>query len=199
MTRSVLIAAVLALLAVPATSQAITDNEITAALNASPCKGQPITVLWDTSLEAQGYGATASGAHYTDDTESEIVFDRCEITRNPTDWAALNRAERCIQDLHELLHLAGRLHEPTGIMAHKWEDRGWYAPCHTLRERVRHDVAGLVPAGAQVACGKWQGQSFVCRTDWASAKGGSRRVDFRVKTRGDAYAIRRVRLAAYYR
>lgn len=201
MTRAALIAAVLTLLATPATTQALSDHDITAALKASPCYGQPVTILWDPALQDQGLGATASGAHYTDETETAISFDRCEITRNPTDWAGLSRSERCMEDLHELLHLAGRLHESSGVMAHRPEDRGWLAGCHTLRERVVRDLEALTPPGAQVLCGKWQGghRAFTCLATWASDDGRSFERRYRVRVRGELYAIRRVRSRRYAR
>lgn len=194
MTRRFLLVALatIGVLAYTATANAATPHEVTAALKAGPCAGQPITVLWDAGLEAQGYGALATGSHYTDSSESVIVFDRCEVTRNPIDWAKLTPAERCEQDVHEAGHLAGLI-DGTGVMAHKPEDRYW-AGCHTLRDRIRHDMARLVPdRDPFVVCRRWEGRVLPCRVEFVDSRERAHVVWFRARVRGEQYAIARVK------
>lgn len=174
-----------------AQTDAATPEQVNAALRAGPCYGQPITILWDAGLEAQGFGALATGAHYVDGRGSAIAFDRCEITRNPIDWAKLTPAERCEQDVHEVAHLAG-LDDGTGVMESKPERRYW-APCHTLRNRIRHDMAAMVPdPDPFVVCRPWKGRVLPCRVEWES-RGRARVAWFRARTHGEVYAISRVR------
>lgn len=186
------IATVAAFATIASNADAAMPEQVNAALRASPCYGQPITVLWDPSLEARGFGALATGAHYVDGRGSAIVVDRCEITRNPIDWAKLTPAERCEQNVHEVAHLAG-LDDGTGVMESKPERRYW-APCHTLRDRIRHDMAAMVPdTDPFVVCRPWAGRVLPCRVEFVDSRERAHVVWFRARVRVEVYAISRAR------
>lgn len=180
MTRAVLIAAVLMLLAIPAIASAAPN----------PCTPENTTVLFDPALAARGLQGEATGIRKIDGV---WTFLRCEMTLDPATWAQDTPAERCQVKAHELVHLirGDDLHAPAGLMA---PVPGWFATCHTLRERVRRAIEAVVPFGAQVACGKWQGRSFSCFADWCEDNGRPHARRYRVRTRGEIYAIRRIRL-----
>lgn len=163
----------------------------------NPCTPENTAVLFDAAVGARGNQGEATGIQKIDGV---WTFLRCEMTLDPKTWAADTPAERCTVKAHELVHLirGDDEHTADGLMAHV---PGWYGPCHTLRERVRHDIEAKVPLGAQVACGKWQNghRAFTCIVDYATADGQSRMRAYRVRTRGDAYAIRRIAGPAWLR
>lgn len=180
-------------------ADALTPEQVAdAAWPNSPCHGQTIADIPKVGITASDTGQTLAGAASglaTDETGvPEVPFRavRCETTTDPIVYAAMTAAEKCQYRVHEAGHLAGFQHTASGPMVADPEAR-WYGPCHTLRERVRHDIEAMVPLGAQVACGRWQGRSFTCITDYADARGRSFMRAYRVRTRGDAYAIRRIR------
>lgn len=181
MTRAALAAAVLMLLATPAIAQA----------DANPCTPENTTVLFDPAVGARGNQGEATGVQKV---AGVWTFLRCEMTLDPAAWATDTPAERCQVKAHELVHLirGDDLHAPSGLMA---PVPGYFAPCRTLRERVRHDLEAITPFGGQVACGRWEGRAkraFTCLTDWADTRGRYFERHYRVRTRGDAYAIHRL-------
>lgn len=161
----------------------------------NPCTPENTAVLFDASIAERGLQGEATGIRKID---GAWTFLRCEMTLDPGEWAKDTPAERCQVKAHELVHLirGDDVHTADGLMALV---PGWFAGCHTLRERVRHDIEAMVPLGAQVACGKWQGRAFTCVVDWATDSGRSRVRAYRVQTRGSAYAIRRIAGPAWLR
>jgi hypothetical protein len=185
-----------------ATPEQIAD----AAWPNSPCHGKTIVdipkvgiVATDTGLQLIG---AASGLAVDDTGALEIPFRaaRCETTTDPVAYADMTPADRCQYRVHEAGHLAGLQHPAPHARLVSWQDQimtansgqQWYGPCHTVRERARHDIESTVPFGAQVACGRWQGRAFTCVADWADDRGVAFNRRYRVRTRGNAYAIRRV-------
>jgi hypothetical protein len=197
MPRRILLTA-LATLAAFATGAAQTDaatpEQIAdVAWPNSPCHGQPVTERFQTDLIATDTGdhlaGYASGLLNGWDGLPVVPFvaARCEITTDPVEYARMTPEQKCVYKVHEYGHLAGLQHTATGPMS-IGDDR-YYAPCATLRGRVRHDIEALVPFGAQVACGRWQGRAFTCVADWADDRGRAFNRRYRVRTRGGAYAI----------
>jgi hypothetical protein len=193
MTRILLIllATLAALLTSAASTEAATPLQVAdQAWPASPCRGQPITVLWDRAHAVQyGYTGWASGVDLADD--DTFTLRRCEITLDPVEYMSMTETERCELVVHEAGHLAGMHHTPTGVMR---QPAGWYPGCHTLRDRIRHDMALRVPDDDPwVVCRPWEGRVLPCRAEWVDSRHRARVTWFRARTRGDAYAIRRVR------
>lgn len=187
MIRTVLIAAVLMLLATPAIAQA--DTALT-----GPCTTANTTIKWAEPPSGEDWDGDASGVRINDDGSWTLVA--CEITFNPAAWKYMTRAERCTLATHEFLHLWLVRHARSGVMA-PTSDGQWWPPCRSVRENARHDVEALVPFGAQVLCGKWSGparRAFTCVATWADDRGRSFERRYRVRTRGEVYAIRRIRL-----
>lgn len=196
MTGPALAAAVLMLLAIPATTQALTPEQIAdAAWPSSPCHGQTIVDIPKVGIFATDTGQALAGAASglaTDENGIPVLpfrAERCETTTDPEVYAAMTSQQKCEYRVHEAGHLAGLQHAASGPMTAD-PGRRWYGPCHTVRERVRHDLEALTPFGGQVACGRWQGRAFTCVTDWSDARGRSYARRYRVRTRGELYAIR---------
>lgn len=163
----------------------------------SPCHGQPVTELFKIGMYASDTGdqlvGAATGLLNGPDGQPVVPFiaARCEITTDPDEYAKLTPQEKCMYKVHEYGHLAGMQHQPSGPMS--VGDHRYYAPCFTLRDRIRHDMALRVPdPDPWVVCSRWQGRVLPCRVEWSTARGEARLTWFRARTRGEAYAIQRV-------
>lgn len=196
MTRRFLLFAVATLAALAysaATVEAATPQTIASqAWPNSPCAGH-IQILFDHTQAVQyGFAGYASGIQVQPD--ETFVLERCEITLDPNAVAGMDAAERCELVVHEAGHLAGMHHTPegAGVMG---PHGGYWAGCHTLRDRIRHDMARLVPdRDPWVMCRKWEGRVLPCRVEWSDRRFRAHVTWFRARVRGQAYAIQRVKV-----
>jgi hypothetical protein len=195
MTRRLLLVAVatIGVLAYTATADAQTPQQVASqAWPNSPCAGH-ITILFDHAEAVQyGFDGFASGIRVQPD--ESFVLERCEITLDPNAVAGMTPAERCELVVHEAGHLAGLHHTPegSGVMG---PHGGYWPACHTLRDRIRHDMALLVPdTDPFVVCRPWEGRVLPCRVEFTDARERAHVVWFRARTRGEQYAIQRVQL-----
>lgn len=199
-TLLILWAIVVAFATFASQADAVTPEQIAdAAWPQSPCYGQPMTERFQVGIVASDTGdhlaGVASGLLANSDGLPVVPFvaARCEITTDPVEYAAMTPAERCQYKVHEYGHLAGMQHQPTGPMS--TGDNRWYAPCHTLRDRIRHDMAGMVPdPDPWVICSRWQGRVLPCRVEFVDSRQRAHAAWFRARTRGETYAIQRVRM-----
>jgi hypothetical protein len=181
--RPALIAAVLMLLATPTIVQA--DTALT-----GPCTPANTAIKWAEPLPGEDWDGDATGMHVNDDDTWTLMA--CEITLNPVTWKTMTRGQRCTIMLHEFGHLYFARHTRSGLMA-PTSDGQWVPACHTVRERVVHDLEAVTPFGGQVACGKWQGRAFTCIASYADDRGRYFERRYRVRVRGELYAFRRIR------
>lgn len=193
------IATVAAFATFACSAEAATPEQVAdAAWPSSPCHGQPMTERFQIGMFASDTGdqlaGAASGLLLDADGRPVVPFTaaRCEITTDPVEYAKMTPAQKCIYKVHEYGHLAGMQHQPSGPMS--TSDDRYFAPCVSLRERIKHDVALRVPDPHPfVACRPWQGRVLPCRVDYVSRGGWSTTAWFRARTRGETYAISRVR------
>jgi hypothetical protein len=180
------------LVASGSSSDAATPQQVASqAWPNSPCAGH-ITILFDhTQAIAYGFDGFASGIRVQPD--ESFILERCEITLDPNAVAGMTPAEQCELVVHEAGHLAGLHHTPegSGVMG---PHGGYWPGCHTLRDRIRHDMGLLVPdTDPFVVCRKWEGRVLPCRVEYTDSRERAHVVWFRARTRGQAYAIQRVR------
>lgn len=153
---------------------------------ASPCAGRIAILLApiESGIDGKATGISVQG-------DGSFVLERCEITLAPTAVLSMTEGQRCELVVHEAGHLAGMHHTRFGVMA---PTGGWYPACHTLRDRIRHDMGRKVPdRDPWVVCSRWEGRVLPCRVEWADRHGRAQLTWFRARTRGDRYAIARVR------
>lgn len=191
MTRRALLVALatMGVLTYTAAADAATPQQVASqAWPNSPCAGH-IVILFDHAQSvAYGFNGYASGIQVQPD--ESYVLERCEITLDPDAVAGMTAAERCELVVHEAGHLAG-LHHTSGVMG---VYGGYWPGCHTLRDRIRHDIALLVPdRDPFVVCRKWEGRVLPCRVEFVDSRERAHVVWFRARTRGERYAIQRVR------
>jgi hypothetical protein len=181
MTRLILTALLTVLaLAVPANAAIIPNPETIAQhlYPTSPCNGHR-TLILDPAVAANGNYEEAAinntALHPLD----------CVIRVSPTLKAS--RHQRCIIYVHAAGHQAGLQDTPEGIMRSR-PPLDYYEPCATLRERVTHQLENQRNV-ANVRCGKQTGRTYTCRTELLDG----RIVRYRIRTRGENYAITRIR------
>lgn len=152
-----------------------------------PCTPANTTILFDTAVGERGDQGEATGVQKIDGV---WTFLRCEMTLDPKAWAKDTPAERCQVLVHELVHLArvDDVHAPSGVMA---AVPGYFPPCHTIRERVKHDLMARLRPDDGVICGR--GRSvFYCRTFTTDRDGWQVERRYRVHVKGSSYTMRRV-------
>lgn len=195
------LATIVCALALAGSASAATPEQIAdAAWPQSPCHGQPVTEIFKVGLIASDTGdqlaGYASGLLSGGDGMPVVPFvaARCEITTDPVEYAQMTPERKCLYKVHEYGHLAGLQHAATGPMS--TNRVRYYAPCATLRGRVRHDIAAVLPTDTTVACDRWRGRVMSCRGDWVDGQ-RERTAWFRARrglgVRGELYTIRRVR------
>jgi hypothetical protein len=175
----------IALAATAAFATSATNADADTALT-GPCAPANTTILWAEPPPGVKWAGKASGVTINDD--GSWTLRACEITLSPRAWAEKTSAERCELFSHEWLHLYFVRHTATGLMA---TEPGWFAPCHTIRERVQHDLLAPLRPGDGVICGRGV-RIFYCRTFTTGADGWQRERRYRVRPTGNTYAIRRV-------
>lgn len=170
----------------PASAEAVTFEGLPAALTVadrawptSPCVGKVQAV--PAPLVEGGLAGEALGLHVNDDGTWTLIS--CTIGLDPDVWAAMPPYQRCLLVVHETGHLAGHRHEEGGVMG---VPRGDYAPCRPMRERIEDALLARHPGGS-VLCDGWQGRVLPCEVTV-----GRKTIRYRVRTRGDAFAIARV-------
>lgn len=97
----------------------------------------------------------------------------------------------CDVIVHGAGHLDGRQHTHDGSVM---QVGSHYPACWSLRDRIRHDMALLVPdTDPFVVCRPWEGRVLPCRVEFTDARTRAHVVWFRARVRGERYAIQRVR------
>lgn len=178
--RPVLLAAAVLLIGAPAASADVAPT--------GRCTPANTTILFDTAVGERGDQGEATGVQKIDGV---WTFLRCEIALDPKEWARDTPAERCQIVVHELVHLArvDDVHAPSGVMA---AVPGYFPPCHTIRERVKHDLMARLRPDDGVICGR--GRSvFFCRTFTTGRDGWQVERRYRVRVKGQQYSIKRMR------
>lgn len=147
----------------------------------SPCNGQ-IVVEFDANLDP------TRDAEAAINDLSRYSLD-CVVRFRTAAYTAMTQHQRCATFVHEAGHLAGLEHGP-GIMG-KHAPHEYFAPCATVRDRVRHYLASR-PGAFSASCGKQTGSVMVCRVEREGARGrGTRR--YRVRVNGEQFTLRRIR------
>jgi hypothetical protein len=212
MTRILLI--LLATLAVLLTSAASTEAAPTVEQNLqlaaqafpdSPCAGH-LQIVWWTDRQAdyptpeqirrpdlasisESFDEYALGVVLYDD--GATVLNSCDLGVRRS-LMADDPIRLCDVIVHGAGHLAGVRHTHDGSVMDL--NGPGYPACRTLRDRIKASVAALIPDPMPlVVCGRWEGRVLPCRVEWVDLRHRARVTWFRARTRGDAYAIRRVR------